>query len=482
MPLQATELAPVTKPLPMAPRGAKQTLSGWGNFRHETCRVYQPADVGGLRQVAVAASEDSIISRGLGRSYSDAAVNGGGGVVSHLGMNRSLDFDAATGVLACEAGVSIGDIIDFALPKGWFPAVTPGTRFVSVGGAIAADVHGKNHHVDGSFAAFLLDFRLLLANGDVLTCSPARHADVFWATVGGMGLTGAILDARIQLRPVESAYVTVDYRRTRDLDESLTEFARGDADHTYSVAWIDCLATGTSLGRSVLMRGRHTPLADLPAPLAAEPLAARKRRPWTMPCHFPRWVLNRWSVRAFNALYYRLHGDRRAIVHHKPFFYPLDSVSHWNRMYGRRGFVQYQAVFPAEVSRRALISLLEAVARSRQGSFLAVLKSLGPANAGLLSFPMAGHTLAIDLPNAGGKLLALLDALDAIVVRHGGRVYLAKDPRLGRAAFEQMYPRADEFRAVKARLDPGGRFASSLARRIGLVDAASSPSAEGCPS
>jgi decaprenylphospho-beta-D-ribofuranose 2-oxidase len=460
---------PAPKPALPVPRGVRQSLAGWGNFRHETCQVYRPMQAGELRRVVASAPEASVISRGLGRAYGDAAVNGDGGVIAHAGLDRLLGFDAATGVLTCEAGASIGDIIDFALPRGWFPAVAPGTRSVSVGGAIAADVHGKNHHLDGSFAAFVLDFRLLLANGDLLTCSPALNADVFWATAGGMGLTGALVDARLQLRPIESAYVTVDYRRTRDLDESLSEFARGDAGYPYSVAWIDCLAKGKSLGRSVLMRGRHTPLAELPTSLTAEPLAARASRRCSMPCHLPRWALNSWSVGAFNALYYRRHGDRRAIVHHDPFFFPLDAVSNWNRIYGRRGFAQYQAVFPHDTSRCGLVSLLEAIARSRQASFLAVLKSLGPGNEGLLSFPQAGHTLAIDLPHTGETLLALLDALDAIVLAHGGRVYLAKDPRLGRAAFEQMYPRADEFRAIKSRLDPEQRFASSLARRIGLA-------------
>jgi decaprenylphospho-beta-D-ribofuranose 2-oxidase len=457
------------QPSDLSPRWREELLSGWGNYAHEACRVYRPEKLRDAARIVTSAREMSLITRGLGRSYGDASVNGAGGVVNLRKLNRLLSFDDETGILQCEGGVPYAEIIDFALPRNFFPAVTPGTRFVTIGGAIAADVHGKNHHQDGSFASCLIDFRLLTASGEVLTCSRAQNPHVFWATLGGMGLTGVVLDASFRLRPVTSAYVTVDYQRSANLDESLSAFADGDHRYTYSVAWIDCLARGAALGRSVLMRGRHTECAELPAELAKSPLSASPERRRSVPCYLPGGLLNSWSVKAFNALFYHRHRDRRAIVAYAPFFYPLDSVLNWNRIYGRRGFVQYQAAFPPATSRRALVRLLETISAARQASFLAVLKSFGPGNQGLLSFPLEGHTLALDLPNTGTELIALLQRLDSIVLAHGGRVYLAKDPRLGRAAFDEMYPGADEFRHLVAVLDPQGRFNSSLARRLGLV-------------
>jgi decaprenylphospho-beta-D-ribofuranose 2-oxidase len=449
----------------MLPGVQEQRLSGWGNLAAERSPVYQPERLADL-QGTIQSHGATLISRGLGRSYGDAAINAGG-VVSHLRLNRLLAFDEQRGIVECEAGVTFDDLLRVALPRGFFPSVTPGTKHVTVGGAIAADVHGKNHHVDGSFADCLLSFRLLTASGEMLHCSRTENAPVFWATLGGMGLTGALVDARFQLRPAASAFLTADYQRSADLDATLEAFAQGDAQYRYSVAWIDCLARGRSLGRSVLMRANPTPAAELPAGIT-QPLALQSRYRKQVPCYLPNLILNSWSVRAFNAIYYRRHGDRRAVVDYDSFFYPLDSVEHWNRIYGRRGFLQYQAAFPAENSRAGLIGLLEAIAASRQASFLAVLKTFGPANQGLLSFPVAGSTLAVDLPNTGPAVMDLLNELDQIVIRHSGRVYLAKDVRLSRGAFDAMYPRADEFRRVKAALDPEGRFDSALARRLGL--------------
>lgn len=466
-----------------------ENITGWGNLAAVRAPVFRPDRVNDLRRT-VAANRGTLISRGLGRSYGDAAVNAGG-IVSHICLNRFLAFDEAQGIIECEAGVTFDELIGVALARGFFPAVTPGTRHITVGGAIAADVHGKNHHRDGSFAECLLDFRLLTASGDVLRCSRHENAQAFWATLGGMGLTGAIVDARFRLRPVESAYLTVDYQRTADLDQSLEAFSSGDAGYQYSVAWIDCLARGRSLGRSVLMRGNHAPATELPksrrvgiahptkcqigsrvGPNSIEgPLNVLSRRRKSVPCFLPGAVLNPWSVRAFNSLYYHRHRDGRALVDYDTFFYPLDAVNHWNRIYGRRGFLQYQAALPTTTSRSGLIALLEAISSSRQASFLAVLKTFGPANAGLLSFPIAGSTLAVDFPNTGSAIVELLDALDEIVIAHGGRVYLAKDARMSRANFDAMYPRADEFRNVKSALDPDGRFDSSLARRLGLSQA-----------
>jgi FAD/FMN-containing dehydrogenase len=441
-------------------------LGGWGRFPLARCYVFRAERRAAVAETLAAKAAPTFIARGLGRSYGDAALNADAGVVVHDRLDRMLAFDAARGELTCEAGVSFADIIRWGLPRGWFPPVTPGTKFVTVGGAIAADVHGKNHHRDGTLAMFLQAFTLLTADGDVLRCSREEHADVFWATVGGMGLTGMILDARLRLRAVESGWVRVDYRKARHLDETLGVFAASDAAAPYSVAWIDCLARGRATGRAVIMHGTHATAADVHA-------AGRARIPrgggtLTVPVDVPGVLLNPLTMRLFNAAYYASHHDARGrLVDLERFFYPLDGVGHWNRLYGRRGFVQYQAVLPAE-SERGLVALLERLSGSGRPSFLAVLKRLGPQNPGLLSFPREGYTLALDLPVRAG-LIEFLRELDRLVLDRGGRVYLAKDATATAEAVRVMYPRLDEFRAVKARLDPRGVLSSSLARRVGLV-------------
>jgi FAD/FMN-containing dehydrogenase len=285
-----------------------------------------------------------------------------------------------------------------------------------------------------------------------------------------MGLTGAILTVRLRLRRLETAYVAVDYHKAPDLDRALELFAAGDDAYTYSVAWIDCLAKGASLGRSVLIRGNDVRAADLPADVSSAPLTPPPARGRSVPFHFPRWVLNGWSVKAFNARFYGKHEDGRRVVSREEYFYPLDSIRHWNRMYGKRGFIQYQCVLPPETSRAGLVELLGRLSNSRRASFLAVLKTFGAQGEGLLSFPRPGHTLALDLPAAPG-IAEFARELDGVVLKHGGRVYLAKDACLTRDSFEQMYPNLERFKAVKARLDPDGRFTSSLARRLGIVAA-----------
>jgi len=449
-------------------RSIKQTLAGWGNFPREEAHAFRPESAAEIAEVLAERETSSYISSGLGRSYGDAALNRDAGVIFHDRLQRFLAWDPAAAVVECEAGVSYQDLLDTFGPRGFVPPVTPGTKFVTMGGAIAADVHGKNHHRDGSLAEFVLSFELLTGTGQVLTCSRQQNADVFWATLGGMGLTGVILSARLRLRRVESAYVEVDYRKAANLDQALELFEQDDQNYRYSVAWIDCLASGRALGRSVLMRGEYLPADQLPDRLRANPLSVPRRRPLSIPFYFPGFALNSLSIRAFNHLYYRKHRDETKVVDYDAFFYPLDSILHWNRIYGRRGFVQYQLALPPASSRQGLIEVLEKVSRSGRASFLAVLKTFGPANPGLLSFPMEGATLALDIPNTGAPLRELLNELDRIVLRHGGRVYLAKDARLSRESFEAMYPRADEFRDLKERLDPEGVFSSSLARRLGL--------------
>ncbi len=447
---------------------AVRPLSGWGRFPVETCRVFRPEKRAGLAAILASGGEPSYIARGLGRSYGDAALNKDGGVISFERLNRLIAFDPETDVLECEAGVTFAEILDCFLPRGYFLPVTPGTKFVTLGGAIAHDVHGKNHHRAGTISNFVLDFRLQTPQGDVITCSREQNPDVFWATVGGAGLTGLLLTARLRLQRVETAYVLVDFLKVNHFEDAIAAMAESDHLYEFSVAWIDCLARGKALGRSVLMRANPAKRSDLPSN-SGDPLRLRRRSGHSLPFDFPPGFLNSFTVGAFNNLFYRLHrtiSGRLADI--DSFFYPLDSIRNWNRMYGRRGFVQYQLVFPLETSRTGLAEVLERVSASGRGSFLGVLKRFGSANAGLLSFPFPGYTLALDLPVSDG-LVPFLSGLDEVVLRHGGRLYLAKDAVTAADSFAAMYPRLDEFRAVKARLDPKNRLSSSQARRVGIV-------------
>ncbi len=445
------------------------SLAGWGRFPVEPCHLFRPERLRELAAILTSGAQGNFISRGLGRSYGDAALNRDGGVISHLRLNRFLAFDPQTGVLECEAGVSFAEILQYFLPRGFFLPVTPGTKFVTVGGAIAADVHGKNHHRDGTVANFAKEFKLLTAGGEVIVCSPTSHAEAFWATFGGMGLTGVILSARLALRRVDSAFVFVDYQKTRNFEEALGIMGESDRQYQYSVAWIDCLATGASLGRAVLMRGNHAPAAQLPKRVRA-PLAEPAHRQWNLPFNLPGVALNSLTVGAFNTFYYASHRNiTQHLVDFEKFFYPLDAIHNWNRLYGKRGFVQYQFALPPESGRAGLGAILERLARSRRSSFLGVLKCFGDANPGLLSFPFRGYTLALDLPASRG-LRPFLQELDQLVLRHGGRVYLAKDATLSAEIFAAMYPQLERFRAVRQRLDPKGLLSSSLARRLKIVE------------
>jgi decaprenylphospho-beta-D-ribofuranose 2-oxidase len=448
---------------------AAMRLSGWGNYPVESCLVSRPETAAAMREVVLHGGEQSYISRGLGRSYGDSALNRDQGVLLQTSQDRLLTFDSEHGRLACEAGVSLAEMIDVFLPRGWALPTTPGTKFVTVGGAIAADVHGKNHHRDGSLGNFVVDLQLLTAAGQILHCSRDENTDVFWATVGGMGLTGCILSATLRLVPVETAYVEVDYQRTANLGDTLERLTATNRDFHFSVAWIDCLARGKSLGRSVLMLANDAPRSALPTHLQADPLRLPRRRRRSVPFHLPSCVLNSWSVGLFNEVYYRSHPDRRRLVDVDTFFYPLDTVLNWNRIYGRRGFVQYQVLFPPQTSHDAVARLLERVAARRQASFLAVLKSMGPAGPGWLSFPFEGHTLALDLPYRGEQTDRILAELDALVLEHGGRLYLAKDATMSAETFQAMYPGLARFRQLKAEIDPNNRFSSSQARRLGIV-------------
>ena len=410
----------------------------------------------------------TLIARGNGHSYGDAALNPNL-TVSMLKMDRIQAFDEKTGLLTCEAGVLLADILDVFVPRGWFPPVVPGTKFVTVGGMIAADVHGKNHPRTGSFGTHVESLLLMTADGEPRTCSRTEHADLFRATLGGMGLTGIILSASFWLKPIESAFVLEETLAARDLDETMALFETS-GNWPYSVAWADCLAQGTKQGRSLLMRGRFMERRELPKRLASDPLRPAAACQLTVPVDAPAVLLNSLTIRVFNEWYYRRGTllSRSRPVHFDPFFFPLDRVGAWNRLYGRRGFVQYQCVLPKGESPSGLRALLDRISTAGQGSFLAVLKLFGPVGEGLLSFPMEGYTLALDFPMRTGTL-ALLAALDEITHRHGGRVYLAKAACGTPEWMREGYPRNAAFNLIRTEAaGPVPRFTSALSRRLAL--------------
>ncbi len=397
-------------------------------------------------------------------------MNERGQVIDCTRLDRMLAFDEEGGALTAEGGVTLKRIVEAFLPRGWFLPVTPGTRYVTLGGAIAADVHGKNHHGEGSIARYVDAFELVLPSGEAVVCSRDENAELFFGTLGGMGLTGVIRWATLRLRRVETNSMTVTYTRARDLRECFEAFgddAAGANAQPYAVAWIDCLAGGAKLGRSVIMAGRHTRLDELAAEERRSALRPAPERCRNVPIDFPGAALNKWSVKAFNAAYFHKHDDGVKLEPLQSFFYPLDAVSNWNRIYGKRGFQQYQVVLPFDAAERGMRELLTRLSRSGRASFLAVLKTMGPESGGVMSFPMPGWTLALDLANAPG-LNRLLRELDEVTLSFNGRRYLAKDASLDPSFVSRMYPRLEEFRALRDRIDPERRLSSSLSRRLGL--------------
>ena len=445
----------------------RRQLAGWGRTNPSVATVHPAGDDAHLVRLVTEAGRRGVLARGLGRSYGDAAQNGGGVVVDMTARNRVLSVDADTALVSVEAGTSLDQLMRLLLPLGLFVPVSPGTRQVTVGGAIAADIHGKNHHVDGSFGQHVVAMDLLVADGTIRELTP--ESELFWATVGGMGLTGLVLRATLRMKKVESAYCLVDTERCADLDDLLRRMAEGDHRYTYSVAWIDCLAHDSSLGRSVLTRGWPATREQLPPKLRDQALDFRPKQLAVAPAVFPSGLLNRASVAAFNEAWYRkAPAERRGEVQSiAAFFHPLDGVGEWNRIYGPKGFLQYQFVVPfgAEDALRRCIQMLSDMG---QASFLAVLKRFGESSGGHLSFPAPGWTLALDIPIGAAALGGLLDRLDEEVIAAGGREYLAKDSRLPASAMARMYPRLDEWRDVRRAADPDGVFTSDLARRLGL--------------
>lgn len=464
-------LARLSKPNSSASRSpetakSNQTgISSWGNYPKVDAPVHEFQDVETLR--ALVQQLPSAIPRGNGRSYGDSAL--GASMISSLRYNKFLSFDAEQGVIRCQAGVLLSEILEVIVPQGWFLPVTPGTKLITVGGAIASDVHGKSQRKVGNFSDHLVDFEMMQADGSIVRCTPQDTPDLFWTTCGGMGLTGIILTATMRLVPIETAYIRQESIQVTNIDEMMDGFEASE-NWTYTLAWIDCLATGKSLGRGFIMRGEYATKADLAGSKRRKhPLEIPSKLKLVVPFTLPSFVLNRPLVRLFNMLLYYKHLPKtiKSIVDYDTFFYPLDTIYKWNRGYGPNGFTQYQFILPDKNSREGMRVILQKIADSNVASFLAVLKLYGHQN-GYLPFAMDGFSLALDFPIRPG-LFEFLDELDEIVKQYGGRVYLTKDVRMSAAMFKQTYPQAEQFMENLKQINPNRKFRSRQSDRIGVT-------------
>jgi FAD/FMN-containing dehydrogenase len=410
-------------------------------------------------------SELISIARGSGGSYGDAALNQQGEIILTGRLDRFLEFDEQQGVISVESGISLNKILQLIVPRGWFLPVTPGTAEVSLGGCVAADVHGKNHRYAGSLGQHVLSLELITASGERLHCSSKLYPELFWATVGGMGLTGIIGIVTLQLKRIETAYMYVRHQVAQSLAQIFAAFAKED-EWEYSVAWLDAL--NTPLGRGVIIKANHADLTKLPVSQQSQAFSTPVSYRYKVPFYFPPALLHPMWVKSFNKAYYHHLAKKNypCLVAYSDYFYPLDRISNWPRLYGRQGFIQYQCVFPEKLAYAAIDNLLKTLGRNKQPIYLAVLKRFGNANLAPLSFPLSGFTLALDMPIRNEKLFTCLDELDALVIDAGGRIYLAKDARLKPEAFRAMYPRYPEWLATKQKWDPHNKFNSSLARRL----------------
>ena len=448
--------------------GDEKLLYGWGGTSPTRARLATPLTAADATQLLNHAPARGVVARGLGRAYGDAAQNAGGLVLDATALAGIIDADLERGIVTARAGTSLDELMRWLIPRGWF-LVTPGTRFVTVGGAIASDIHGKGHHVDGTFGNHVHSFRLLTGAGEVVDVDREAMPDVFWATTGGMGLTGVILDATFNLIPAETRFIRVDEERCANLDAMFSAMEESDSAYHYSVAWIDCGARGKHLGRGILGRGNHARLDEVPKAKRSAAHAFAPRQLAVAPPVLPSGLVNWWSVRAFNEFWYRKTrlSHRSSIQDIGLFFHPLDLVDEWNIVYGRRGFVQYQFVVPFG-HENTVRTIVETLGNERLPSFLAVLKRFGAENPGMLSFPMPGWTLTVDIPVHKSSLANILDRFDEMVLQAGGRVYLAKDARTRAENLKAMYPQLPDWREVRDRLDPEHRITSDLSRRLGL--------------
>lgn len=401
-----------------------QKVTNWGNFPVVEKEMKSEDSFRKIKEFVQ--NHNEVIARGNGRCYGDASL--GESIFSTKKLNKFISFDRLNGIIECESGVLLSEVLEISVPQGYFLYVTPGTKFVSVGGAIASDVHGKNHHSEGCFSEYVLDFKLMTESGEIIICSREENSDKFYATIGGMGLTGIILSARFKLKNIETAYIRQESVKAENLDEIFRLFEESES-WTYTVAWIDCLQKGKDIGRSILMRGEHAFPHELPQKFSKNPLRLKKKFSPTVPFYFPGFVLNALSVKIFNFLYYKKQAKKelKNIIDYETYFYPLDAINEWNRIYGKSGFIQYQMVIPKENGKEGMRKILETIANSGNGSFLAVLKLFGKNNPEVYnSFPFEGYTLALDF-KVNAKLKKLVSQLDEIVQNFGGRIYLTKD-------------------------------------------------------
>jgi len=450
------------------PRPPQIEVTGWGRYPVSKTHLYSVQSENEIRHLLRSRCGKQILGRGAGRAYGDAAMNKDNISLEFIPFNRFLAFDEKQGILHAEAGVTLEQIIEHFIPRGWFLPVTPGTKYPTLGGSVACDVHGKSHY---NLAHFIKRLHMLLADGSQVSCSPQERPELFWATVGGMGLTGLILSVELKLIRIESSYINYEGIKAKDLENIFQLFEEAD-EQDMTVAWIDCLARGKTLGRSIMMRGKFARKEELKTSAQRRtPLPVIRKRKIAVPFDFPGWCLNPLTMNAFNFAYYGKHPKRlKTVMDYDSFFYPLDAVLHWNRIYGKTGMLQYQFLIPTKYSFAGIKRLLEAITRTGKASFLAVLKKFGNLeNHGLLSFPMPGYFIALDFPFGNGEILKNMQQWDEIVLQYGGRIYLAKDARMRPETFAAMYPRLKEWKAVKAKVDPENIFSSDMARRLHLV-------------
>lgn len=441
----------------------KKEIGNWGNYPVMESNERSFSFLEDMRKYIQTAKD--FIPRGNGRCYGDASL--ASNTINTTQFDKILSFDPENGIFECQSGITLDQVLEVVVPKGWFLPVTPGTKFITVGGAVASDVHGKNHHVDGCFSHHVEEMDILLADGSLTTCSSSLRTDLFEATCGGMGLTGVITRIMFRLKKIETSYIRQKQVKAANLEEVLSLFEEYK-DYTYSVAWIDCLKKGSAFGRSILILGEHASLSELNDQQKKEPLKLPKKKQITFPFNLPSWVLNSFTVKAFNFLYYGKNFKKEInnTVNYEPFFYPLDAILHWNRGYGKKGFVQYQFVVPME-SKQGLIAILQKISEKGLGSFLAVLKVFGKQES-LIGFPMEGYTLALDIPVRKG-LFDTLDELDKIVLQYGGRLYLSKDARMKPEILQAGYPHLAQFLSIVKKYNPENRIHSAQSDRLLLT-------------
>ena len=400
-----------------------QKVSNWGNYPVVKKEMRSEENYEDIKKFIL--NHNEVIARGNGRCYGDASL--GEAIFSTKKLNKFISFDRINGILECESGVLLSEILDVIVPQGYFLYVTPGTSLITIGGAIASDVHGKNHHSEGSFTEYVIEFSIMIENGEIKKCSREENSDLFWATIGGMGLTGIILSAKFRLKNIETAYIRQEQIKANNLDEIFQLFEESE-NWTYTVAWIDCLQKGENIGRSIMMRGEHALKSELPLKLQEKALELKKKFTPTIPFYFPNFILNTLSVKIFNWIFFnKQKKEVKNIVDYKTFFYPLDIINDWNKIYGKKGFIQYQMIIPKKHGKEGMKRILETIAKSGQGSFLAVLKLYGASHPqSYNSFPIEGYSVALDF-KINSQLKQLVSNLDNIVEEFGGRIYLTKD-------------------------------------------------------